>query len=179
MYACVLESEADFWRGCAGGESITYFCRPTPTSPFANGLWERSQAPDLSRVMQNRGYGLSRMHSPRRLVDKPSLNAPDPFGWHHAHGVDSSETNARWLGEEETPVSAEEKKALVRRRGDAPDNGDLETLDALLAPPSSITTCSPAKSLGALASCRVSQKITALYLSSATPSSTRQSTATW
>jgi predicted ester cyclase len=44
------------------------------------------------------------------------------------------ETNARWLGEEEAPVSAEEKKALVRRLLEAQDKGDLETLDELLAP---------------------------------------------
>jgi serine phosphatase RsbU (regulator of sigma subunit)/ketosteroid isomerase-like protein len=44
------------------------------------------------------------------------------------------ETNTRSLGEEEAPVSAEEKKALVRRFLEAQDKGDLETLDELLAP---------------------------------------------
>jgi serine phosphatase RsbU (regulator of sigma subunit) len=38
------------------------------------------------------------------------------------------------LGEEEGVVSAEEKKALVRRFVEARDKGDLETLDELLAP---------------------------------------------
>jgi serine phosphatase RsbU (regulator of sigma subunit)/ketosteroid isomerase-like protein len=44
------------------------------------------------------------------------------------------ETNARWLGEEGAPVSAEENKALVRRLVEAQDKGDLGTLDELLAP---------------------------------------------
>ena len=74
---------------------------------------------------------------------------------------------------------AEDKKALVRRFLEAQDKGDLETLDELLAPTSSITTCSTAKTLGAMASCRVSQKITPLSRSFATLSSTRQPTATW
>ena len=51
-------------------------------------------------------------------------------------------------------MSAEEKKALVRRFVEAQDKGDLETLDELLAPTSSIITCSPAKTPGARASCR-------------------------
>jgi serine phosphatase RsbU (regulator of sigma subunit)/predicted ester cyclase len=43
--------------------------------------------------------------------------------------------NAGWLGEEEAPVSAEERnKALVRRLVEAQDKGDLETLDELLSP---------------------------------------------
>jgi hypothetical protein len=34
----------------------------------------------------------------RRLVNKPPVDAPDPAGWHHAHGADPLEKNAGWQG---------------------------------------------------------------------------------
>jgi predicted ester cyclase len=47
----------------------------------------------------------------------------------------SRKKNAGWPGEEEAAVSStEENKALVRRFIEAQDEGDLETLDQLLAP---------------------------------------------
>jgi serine phosphatase RsbU (regulator of sigma subunit)/predicted ester cyclase len=68
-------------------------------------------------------------------VNKPPVNAPDPSGWHHAHGVDPpKETQVD--KEEQAAVSsvAEQNKALVRRFYEAQAKGDLDTVGELLAP---------------------------------------------
>jgi len=52
-----------------------------------------------------------------------------------------------------TSMSAEENKALARRFLEAQVNGDLDILEELLAPTSSIIASNLAKSLAARASC--------------------------
>jgi ketosteroid isomerase-like protein len=76
-------------------------------------------------------------------------------------------------------VSAEEKKALVRRFLDAQSTGDLETLDELLAPDFIDHNLLPGQEPGREGFMRGPQKITPLSPTSTTPSSIRQSTVTW
>src|ERR671916_6881 len=67
-----------------------------------------------------------RIPLPRTPVNTLPVNAPNPSGWHHAHGIDPLETNASWLGEEEEVLvsQAEEKnKALIRRFLGGPRRG--------------------------------------------------------
>jgi predicted ester cyclase len=47
--------------------------------------------------------------------------------------ADSMEKNEGWLGEEEARISAEEKKALVRRFFDAQTKGDLAAVEEMMA----------------------------------------------
>ncbi len=78
---CMLASVnlgADFSVGCAG-KRIGYSLSATHPHPA------------IRESMQNRSYGLLRMHLPRRLVNKLLVDAPNPSGWHHAHGVDPVE----------------------------------------------------------------------------------------
>src|SRR5215207_5187474 len=68
----------------------------------------------------------------RTLVNKRSVNAPNPSGWHHGW---CRPTGRTWVGKEDAAVSsAEENKALVRRLFEAENKADLKTLDELLAP---------------------------------------------
>ena len=63
------------------------------------------------------------------------VNAPDLFGWHHAHGADPLEKNAGWQAEEEAAVSsAEENMALARRFLEARIQGDQDAVDEMMTP---------------------------------------------
>jgi hypothetical protein len=87
-----IELAADFSRGCAGMR-LGYILLATHPHPGIRESrhWRHVLAAHRSGFMQNRGYGLSRMHLPRRLVNKAALNATDSLGWHHAHGVSPKE----------------------------------------------------------------------------------------
>src|SRR5215216_1794638 len=83
--------------------------------------------------MQNRSYGLSRMHLERTRVNKPPVNAPYSSGWHHVWCRSIGETQVG--KEEKAAVSAEENKALVRRFFEEVYNrGNLDLADEVLAP---------------------------------------------
>src|SRR5215212_1698151 len=82
--------------------------------------------------MQNRSYGLLRMHLPRRSVNKPPVNVPYSSGWHHVWCRSIGESQDSM--EEKAAVSAEENKALVRRLFEEVYNrGKLDVADELLA----------------------------------------------
>jgi hypothetical protein len=89
MYACIRETGAGFFGGvCRQENRPPTFRDPPPLTPqFVNRLWEIHLAAHPSEFMQDRGYGLSRMHLPRRLVNKSAVNAPASSEWHHAHGA--------------------------------------------------------------------------------------------
>jgi ketosteroid isomerase-like protein len=67
-------------------------------------------------------------------VNRPLINAPISFGWHHAHGVGGSEKTL--VEEDKAPVSEvqEKNKALVRRFLEAQDKGDLDAVKEMMAP---------------------------------------------
>src|SRR5215217_7116401 len=79
---------------------------------------------------------LRRIPLPRTRVNKPPADVPDPSGWHHTHGVDPLEK--RDISQQQrggSSVSSEDNnKALARRFLEAFANGDLHTLEELLAP---------------------------------------------
>src|SRR5215218_8622983 len=83
-----------------------------------------------------RACDLRRRPLPRRWVNTLPVNAPNPSGWHHAHGVDPAGRNAGWPGEEEAAVSEaqENNKALVRRfLKELAEKGNFDVMDELLA----------------------------------------------
>src|SRR5215208_634013 len=83
--------------------------------------------------MQNRSYGLSRLHLERTRVNKPPVNVPYSSGWHHVWCRSIGE--AQDSKEEKAAVSAEENKALVRRFFEEVYNrGKLDIADEVLAP---------------------------------------------
>jgi hypothetical protein len=50
------------------------------------------EAPYAGGGMQDPAFGLPRTHLlPRTRVNKPPINAPELFRWHHAHDVDPIE----------------------------------------------------------------------------------------
>ena len=77
---------ADFFEGVCGWEiGLSLFATPHHLA--------------IRESMQNRRYGLLRMYLPRRLVNKPAADAPNPSGWHHARGVDPVEDGElTWRG---------------------------------------------------------------------------------
>src|ERR671912_738184 len=77
---------------------------------------------------------------PRTPVNKLPANAPNPSGWHHAHGVDPLE-NVGWQGGDR--MSAEENIALVRRFLEARAEGDLDAMDEIMAPDFADHTLAP------------------------------------
>jgi hypothetical protein len=82
-----MKSAADFSARCAGG-TISHLLFATHSHP---GIRELTSV-DTPYSLIGRGYAesqvwLSRMHLPRRLVNKPAVDAPEPVGWHHAHMV--------------------------------------------------------------------------------------------
>jgi hypothetical protein len=81
MYACILETGRGFFEEVYPSSNATaHSCDPPPLLDSRMDSGRDAQAPDPSWFMQNRGYGLSRMHSPRRLVDKPSSMRLTPPG---------------------------------------------------------------------------------------------------
>jgi predicted ester cyclase len=68
----------------------------------------------------------------RASVNKPPVDAPNPVGWHHAHGVNPVEKGE--LAKRKTTMSVEENMSLARRFMEARINGDLDTVDEMLAP---------------------------------------------
>src|SRR5918993_984943 len=82
--------------------------------------------------MQNRSCGLSRMHSPRRLVDKLPVNVPYSSGWHHAWCRPSGESCE--LARGGTSMSAEENRALARRFLEIRGKGDLDAIEQMMSP---------------------------------------------
>src|SRR5918992_4530760 len=81
MYACTYETGHGFFEGvCAPCKATAHFRDPPPPLDSRMDSGRDAQAPAPSWFMQNRGYGLSRMHSPRRLVDKPSSMRLAPPG---------------------------------------------------------------------------------------------------
>ena len=65
-------------------------------------------------------------------MNKPLADVPGAAGWHHARGVDPLEKEREVA--RRTSMSAEENMALVRRFWEARAKGDLEAMDAMMAP---------------------------------------------
>src|SRR5215216_5925793 len=65
-------------------------------------------------------------------VNKHLADVPGAAGWHHARGVDPLEKEREVA--RRTSMSAEENMALVRRFWEARAKGDLEAMDAMMAP---------------------------------------------
>jgi serine phosphatase RsbU (regulator of sigma subunit)/predicted ester cyclase len=65
-------------------------------------------------------------------VNKPLADVPGAAGWHHARGVDPLEKEREVA--RRTSMPAEENMALVRRFWEARAKGDLEAMDAMMAP---------------------------------------------
>jgi hypothetical protein len=72
--------EADFSAGCACTRIgyLLFATHPHRSLIRELTLGDKALVAHRSRFMQNRSYGVSRMHLPRRLVNKPAVNAPDP-----------------------------------------------------------------------------------------------------
>jgi predicted ester cyclase len=68
-------------------------------------------------------------------VNEPLVNAPNTFGWHHAHVVHPVDETQ--VGEEEGALvsgTQETNKALVRRFLEAQSKGEVDTVKEMLAP---------------------------------------------
>jgi serine phosphatase RsbU (regulator of sigma subunit)/ketosteroid isomerase-like protein len=134
MYAYIRKSRRGFFGGVrAKGDRPLTLRDPLPPLDSRSDSERHPSFLALRVHEQSRSWTFEDA-SLCRLADNPSVNAADHVGWHYSHGIDPLEGNAGRLGEEEAPVSVEEKKALVRRFLDAQSAGDLETLDELLAP---------------------------------------------
>jgi predicted ester cyclase len=68
------------------------------------------------------------------MVNRPLINAPNSFGWHHAHGVVPVE-NRGLARRREAPVTSaeEENNALARRFLEAQTKCDLAAMDEMMA----------------------------------------------
>ena len=84
MYACVPGTRCGFFEGVCIPSSATAHLHD-PLLPLDSRIdsWSHALVAHRSGFMQNRTYGLSRMHLPRRLVNEPAVDAPNPSGWHH------------------------------------------------------------------------------------------------
>jgi predicted ester cyclase len=68
-------------------------------------------------------------------VNKLPVDAPNPYGWHHAHGVDPVEKGELARGEEAPLSEAQERnKVLVRRFLEAQAKGHLRAVKEMMAP---------------------------------------------
>jgi hypothetical protein len=81
MYSCIPGTGLGFFEEvCAPSNATAHSYDPPPPLDSQIDSGRDAQAPDPPCFMQNRGYGLSRMHSPRRLVEKPSSMRLTPPG---------------------------------------------------------------------------------------------------
>src|SRR3712207_6371790 len=102
-----------FFGGVCGFEKRPLTFRDPPHRHSGIDFRRYALAAHRSGFMQNRSYGLSRMHLPRCLVNKHSVNAPDSVEWHHGCCQPVGK-KASWQGGG-TSVLAEENMALARR----------------------------------------------------------------
>ena len=81
MYACIPEMGLGFFEGaCTPSNATANFRDPPPPLDSRMDSGRDAQAPEPHWFMENCGYGLSRMHSPRGLVDKSSSMRLTPPG---------------------------------------------------------------------------------------------------
>jgi serine phosphatase RsbU (regulator of sigma subunit)/predicted ester cyclase len=89
--------------------------------------------PIASYTIQDLVSGLRRSLLLGIRVNKSSINAPEPSGWHHAQGVNPVEKGE--LAKRRTSMmSAKQNMSLARRFMEARINGDLDTVDEMVAP---------------------------------------------
>src|ERR687897_3845042 len=69
----------------------------------------------------------------RASVNKPLVDAPEPAGWHHAHGADQLEKTRVCKEEDILMSSAKENMALARRFLEARGRADLDALEHMMA----------------------------------------------
>src|ERR671916_36210 len=105
--------------------------------------------------MQHCVYGLpEKSFLQGTKVNKLPVDAPNPSGWHHANGLDPLGRNASWLGGGSSRVGRREQSPGASLCGGARQRATLRRSTNCSPPISSITTCFPAKTPGARASCR-------------------------